>query len=327
MRGDIHARHRRLARHEVACDEGPQRNRAVARNPESCRKEHDWHLRERVLQVAIAKLVHERDGMCVMCGDPGREIDHIVPVHLGGDDSVGNLRLLCSPYHAKVTAEQQSAGSMMQFNPFASYMDPRKQEAVFYVECAPRVLSVQENKSRKQNAGALRLMSFRETLRKLFSEAVFLKKFWVILVTVILQVKKKQRLKEIIDQEKMKEMKNSPSINQASKKMAKRGVDKMMEWEKKRQAKLEKLKQEKIEREKSHVILPKASKKSEKILLEIPLQRDQCCHSAGSLEFGPNGNLFISVGDNTNPFDSDGFSPSDESKNLSGSPVYIMNLL
>ena len=56
-------------------------------------------------------------------------------------------------------------------------------------------------------------------------------------------------------------------------------------------------------------------KKSEKILLEIPLQRDQCCHSAGSLEFGPNGNLFISVGDNTNPFDSDGFSPSDESKN------------
>ena len=81
-------------------------------------------------------------------------------------------------------------------------------------------------------------------------------------------VKKKQRLKEIIDQEKMKEMKNSPSINQASKKMAKRGVDKMMEWEKKRQAKLEKLKQEKIEREKSHVILPKASKKSEKILLK-----------------------------------------------------------
>ena len=66
----------------------------------------------------------------------------------------------------------------------------------------------------------------------------------------------------------MKEMKNSPSINQASKKMAKRGVDKMMEWEKKRQAKLEKLKQEKIEREKSHVILPKASKKSEKILLK-----------------------------------------------------------
>ena len=41
-------------------------------------------------------------------------------------------------------------------------------------------------------------------------------------------------------------------------------------------------------------------------------QRDQCCHSAGSLYFGPDGSLYISTGDNTNPFDSDGFTPLDE---------------
>lgn len=51
---------------------------------------------------------------------------------------------------------------------------------------------------------------------------------------------------------------------------------------------------------------------SEKIVLEIPVQRDECCHSGGSLEFDQQGNLFIGVGDNTNPFDSDGYAPIDE---------------
>ncbi len=50
---------------------------------------------------------------------------------------------------------------------------------------------------------------------------------------------------------------------------------------------------------------------SEKVLLEFPLLR-ACCHSGGSLAFGPDGNLFISVGDNTNPSASSGFAPLDE---------------
>lgn len=50
---------------------------------------------------------------------------------------------------------------------------------------------------------------------------------------------------------------------------------------------------------------------SEKILLEVPTIR-KCCHSGGSLEFGPDGHLFIMIGDNTNPFESQGFAPIDE---------------
>lgn len=51
---------------------------------------------------------------------------------------------------------------------------------------------------------------------------------------------------------------------------------------------------------------------SEQILLKIPVQRDQCCHTGGSLAFDPDGNLFIATGDNTNPFASDGYAPIDE---------------
>jgi len=51
---------------------------------------------------------------------------------------------------------------------------------------------------------------------------------------------------------------------------------------------------------------------SEKVLLTSPEQRLQCCHHAGSMMFDPAGNLIFSSGDNTNPFGSDGYSPSDE---------------
>lgn len=54
------------------------------------------------------------------------------------------------------------------------------------------------------------------------------------------------------------------------------------------------------------------NKGSEKIVLEIPTQRETCCHSGGHLEFGPNNNLYISTGDNTSSKESDGFSPIDE---------------
>ncbi|MFT5167350.1 MAG: cytochrome c [Saprospiraceae bacterium] len=56
---------------------------------------------------------------------------------------------------------------------------------------------------------------------------------------------------------------------------------------------------------------------TEKVVIEIPVQRDECCHSGGSLEFGADGNLYIGVGDDTNPFDSDGFAPIDERKGRS----------
>ena len=50
---------------------------------------------------------------------------------------------------------------------------------------------------------------------------------------------------------------------------------------------------------------------SEKILLEVDVQRTLCCHSGGSLAFDAAGNLYLSTGDNTNATDRTG-SPMDE---------------
>ncbi|MEU6673202.1 PQQ-dependent sugar dehydrogenase [Streptomyces sp. NPDC046925] len=51
---------------------------------------------------------------------------------------------------------------------------------------------------------------------------------------------------------------------------------------------------------------------SEKKVLDVPASRGTCCHVGGDIDFDKDGNLYLSTGDDSNPFASDGFTPIDE---------------
>ncbi|MBE2316655.1 PQQ-dependent sugar dehydrogenase [Solirubrobacter sp. CPCC 204708] len=60
--------------------------------------------------------------------------------------------------------------------------------------------------------------------------------------------------------------------------------------------------------------------KTEQKIIDVPVDRGQCCHVGGNIEFDAAGNLYLSTGDDTNPFFSDGYSPLDDSPGRN--PVY-----
>ncbi|MDH2425291.1 carbohydrate-binding protein [Sphaerisporangium sp. TRM90804] len=51
---------------------------------------------------------------------------------------------------------------------------------------------------------------------------------------------------------------------------------------------------------------------SQVTILDVPTSRGMCCHVGGDIDFDAAGNLYLSTGDDTNPFDSGGYTPIDE---------------
>ncbi|MEV4642281.1 PQQ-dependent sugar dehydrogenase [Actinoplanes sp. NPDC049548] len=51
---------------------------------------------------------------------------------------------------------------------------------------------------------------------------------------------------------------------------------------------------------------------TEQRILDVPTDRGICCHVGGKIDFDAAGNLYLSTGDDTNPFASDGYVPLDE---------------
>jgi glucose/arabinose dehydrogenase len=59
---------------------------------------------------------------------------------------------------------------------------------------------------------------------------------------------------------------------------------------------------------------------SQVTVLENATNRGMCCHVGGDIDFDAAGNLYLSTGDDSNPFDSGGYTPIDERSNRN--PVY-----
>ena len=51
---------------------------------------------------------------------------------------------------------------------------------------------------------------------------------------------------------------------------------------------------------------------TEQKILQVPADRGICCHAGGEIDFDAQGNLYLSTGDDANPFESDGYTPIDE---------------
>ena len=51
---------------------------------------------------------------------------------------------------------------------------------------------------------------------------------------------------------------------------------------------------------------------SEEQIIRVPVDRGICCHVGGDMVFDGEGNLYLSTGDDTNPFESSGYTPIDE---------------
>ena len=61
------------------------------------------------------------------------------------------------------------------------------------------------------------------------------------------------------------------------------------------------------------LVRSKLDMSSEQKIIDVPVDRGICCHVGGNIDFDSQGNLYLSTGDDTNPFYSDGYAPLDDS--------------
>ena len=68
---------------------------------------------------------------CNYCGDVGNEVDHVIELAAGGDNSIENLQVLCSPCHKAKTAKYNSRRIKGNRGVFSGASAPRHLSMLF----------------------------------------------------------------------------------------------------------------------------------------------------------------------------------------------------
>lgn len=72
----------------------------------------DWHITQpRILRRDHHACQHVRADTGRKCGARARDVDHIVPHHLGGGDEDANLQALCPHHHSKKSGQEGGIAS------------------------------------------------------------------------------------------------------------------------------------------------------------------------------------------------------------------------
>ena len=85
---------------------------------------------------------------CNYCGEIGNEVDHVIELAAGGDNTIDNLQVLCSPCHKAKTAKFNSGRIKGHRGVFSEKTAPRPLSMLFL---SPTLVSSPPMAEKKQS--------------------------------------------------------------------------------------------------------------------------------------------------------------------------------
>lgn len=61
--------------------------------------------------VRMRGAIINREPLCRLCGRPAKEVDHLIPLRMGGADTAANLQPLCRTCHGRKTSGERAAAA------------------------------------------------------------------------------------------------------------------------------------------------------------------------------------------------------------------------